>query len=320
MKAAIYREYGSPDVISVEDIPMPTVSDSQVLVKVHAASINSWDWDLLRGDKMSRLLGGMFKPQYSVLGADIAGEVVSVGKDVTSFKPGDEVFGDLSESGWGGFAEFTAANESALATKPPDVSFEQAAALPQAAVMALQGVRDYGDTQAGEHILVNGAGGGMGTFALQLAKSLGAEVTGVDRGTKFATMQAAGADHVIDYTTTDFTKNGQRYDVILDAACHRSMFDNRRSLSDQGVYVMVGGQIRRLPQVLLLGGWLPFSGDKRMCLLMHEPNKELAFLGELLASGKLVAIIDRSVTLEQLPAAFHHFASGLIEGKIVVTP
>ncbi len=263
MKAIVYDEYGSPDVLRLEGIDEPTVGDDDVLVRVHAASVNSWDWDNLRGKPfLTRVLWGLFRPRRRVLGADIAGRVEAVGKNVTRFRPGDEVFGDLCESGWGGFAEYARARENALALKSHKMTFEQAAAFPQAGVMALQGVRDYGRLQPGQKVLINGAGGGVGTFAIQMAKAYGAEVTGVDSTKKLDLMRSLGADHVVDYTTQDFAKDGRRYDVILDVTAQRSMFDYRRVLNPTGVYIMIGGATVRILQLLLLRPWLSLDQEQ----------------------------------------------------------
>jgi NADPH:quinone reductase-like Zn-dependent oxidoreductase len=293
MKAIVYREYGLPDVLELEEVQKPTAGDDEVLVKVHAASVNSWDWDLLRGKPLLfRLLWGVLRPKHEIPGADIAGRVEAVGRTVTEFQPGDEVFGDLCECGWGGFAEYACARESALALKPANMTFEQAAAVPQAAVMALQGTRDYAHTQPGKKVLINGAGGGVGTFAVQMAKLFGAEVTGVDSTSKLDMLRSIGADHVIDYTQEDFTRNGQCYDLILDNAVHRPISDYKRALGPEGIHIVVGGSMARVFQLLLLRPWLSMSEGKKMVVLAHDPNKDLAFLAELLEAGKVVPVID----------------------------
>lgn len=236
MKAILCRKYGPPDVLELREIDKPSPEDDEVLVRVHAASVNSWDWDNLRGKPfLVRLLMGLLKPKYQIPGADTAGRVEAIGKNVTRFQPGDEVFGDLCACGWGAFAEYVCAPEDSLALKPANATFEQAASVPQAGVMALQGIRDYGRTQPGQKVLINGAGGGVGTFAVQIAKSLGAEVTGVDGTPKLDTLRSIGADHVIDYTQTDFTLSGETYDLIFDVAGHRSMFDYARALAAKGI-------------------------------------------------------------------------------------
>jgi NADPH:quinone reductase-like Zn-dependent oxidoreductase len=238
---------------------------------------------------------------------------------VKRFQPGDEVFGDLCACGWGAFAEYVCAPEDALALKPANATFEEAAAVPQAAVMALQGIRDYGHTQPGHKVLINGAGGGVGTFAVQIGKFFRAEVTGVDSTSKLDMIRSIGADHVIDYTREDFTKNGQRYDLILDVAGYRSMFDYERALGPKGIYVFVGGSMARVPQLLLLGRWLSVTGSKRMVILIHEPNKDLAFLRELLEAGRVVPVIDGPYALSEVPEALRHLGEGHVRGKAVIT-
>jgi NADPH:quinone reductase-like Zn-dependent oxidoreductase len=290
------------------------------LIKVHAASVNSWDWELLRGTPfVNRLVFGLLKPKIKILGADMAGRVEAVGKNVTQFQPGDEVFGDISGCGWGGFAEYVCARENALALKSASMTFEEAAAVPQAAVLALQGLRDKGHIQPGQNVLINGAGGGAGTFAVQIAKSFGAEVTGVDSRRKLDMVRSIGADQVIDYTQEDFTKNGQCYDLILDVMGYHSIFDYKRTLSPRGIYVMVGGSMALMFQVLFLGPWISLTGSKKMGILMHKPNKDLAFLKELFEAGKVVPVIDRRYPLSEVAEALRYFGEGHAKGKVVIT-
>ncbi|MGB2826828.1 MAG: NAD(P)-dependent alcohol dehydrogenase, partial [Dehalococcoidales bacterium] len=285
MKAIVYERYGSPDVLELKEVEKPILKDNEVLVKVHAASVNDWDWGLLRGTPfVNRLLFGLLKP-HKILGGDIAGRVEGVGRNVKQLQPGDEVFGDLSGCGFGGFAEYVCARENALVLKPASMTFEEAAAVPQAAILALRGLRDKGQIQPGQKVLINGAGGGAGTFAVQIAKSSGAEVTGVDSTRKLDIMRSIGADHVIDYTQEDFTKNGQRYDWILDFAAYHSIFDYKRALSPRGIYVMVGGSSARIFQVMFLGPLISMTTSKKMGVLMHKPNKDLAFMKELFEAG-----------------------------------
>ncbi len=221
MKAMIYNRYGLPEVLQLKEVPRPVQKDDEVLVKVHAASVNSWDWDLLRGTPFLNRIGGIIKPRYKILGADIAGRVEAVGRNVKQFQPGDEVFGDLSGCGMGGFAEYVCARENSLALKHPGMTFQEAAAIPQGASMALQRLRQHGQIHAGQKVLINGGGGGVGTFAIQIAKSFGTKVTAVDRTDKLDMMRSIGADHVIDYTKEDYTKNGLSYDLVLDATAFR---------------------------------------------------------------------------------------------------
>jgi NADPH:quinone reductase-like Zn-dependent oxidoreductase len=318
VKAAVYHEYGSPDVLKLEDVPEPVPGDDEVLIRVHAASINAWDWDRLRGKPFMIRLGGARKPKRTILGADVAGRVEAVGGNVTRLQPGDEVFGDLSVSGWGGFAEYVCARERVLALKPAGVTFEDAAAVPQAALLALQGL--HGRIEPGQRVLINGAGGGMGTFAVQLARLDGAHVTGVDSTPKLDTMRSLGADQVIDYTQEDFTRNGQQYDLILDAAGHRSVFDYKRALSHNGRYVMVGGATWRILQVLTIGSWVARSQNKKLGLLLYKPSRNaLAYLGGLVDASMLTPVIDRRYPLEEIADALGYFGTGQVQGKVVIT-
>ncbi|MGZ8517419.1 MAG: NAD(P)-dependent alcohol dehydrogenase, partial [Chitinophagaceae bacterium] len=280
MKAIIYTKYGGPEVLQVNEIEKPCPKDDEVLVKVHAVSINDWDWGLLQGDFINRLLNGFLKPKRKILGSDIAGRIEAVGKNIKQLKPGDEVYGDLSGR-WGGFAEYVCAPENALALKPATMSFEEAAAIPQAAMLAIQGLLDKGQIKAGQKLLINGAGGGVGTFAIQIAKLYNAEVTGVDSQPKLDMLRSMGFDHVIDYTREDFTKNGQRYDLVLDVKTNRSIFDYTRALVRNGVYVTVGGSLGRLLQCLLLGPWISMTRKKYFRIVALKPNKDLAYMNEL---------------------------------------
>jgi NADPH:quinone reductase-like Zn-dependent oxidoreductase len=320
MKAIVFTKYGSPDVLQLKEVEKPTPRDNEVLVKVHGASINPWDRDILRGTPfVNRLIFGLLKPKIKILGCDIAGRVEAVGRSVKQFQPGDEVFGDLSGCGWGGFAEYVCARENALALKPASMTFEQAAAVPQAAVMALQGLRDKGQIQPGHKVLINGAGGGVGTFAVQIAKSFGAHVTGVDSTTKLDMMRSIGADRVIDYTKEDFTENEQHYDLILDVSAYHSIFDYKRALSPKGIYVMVGGSSARILQVMFLGPWISMTGSKKMGILGLKQNKDLAFLKELFEAGKVVPVIDRRYPLSEVPEAIRYLGEGHHQGKVVIT-
>lgn len=320
MKAIVTTQYGSPDVLRLEEVRKPTPKDDEVLVKVHAASINSWDWDILRGKPFLTRLGSPRRPQYSILGADIAGRVEAVGKDVTRLRPGDAVFGDISGCHWGGFAEYVCASEDALAIKPTNMTFEEAAAFPQAGVLALQGLRYDGALEPEQKVLINGAGGGVGTFAIQLAKHFGAEVTGVDSTGKLDTMRSLGADHVIDYTQQDFTQNGQRYDLILDVVANRSVSDYKRVLGPNGVMVVVGGSLSSIFQTVTVGTWHSKTGSVKMGLLLHKPNvDDLNLLAELFEIGFIVPVIDRRYPLSETADAFRYFGRGDVEGKVVIT-
>ena len=271
MKAIVYTKYGTPDDLELKEIDKPVVKDDEVLVKVFAVSLNDWDVGLLEGDFVNRMLNGVRAPKIKILGSDVAGRVEAVGKNVRKWRPGDEVFGDLSGR-WGGFAEYVCARENDLALKPPTMSFEQAAAIPQAAMLAVQGLIDKGKIKAGQRVLINGAGGGVGTFAVQIGKLYGVEMTGVDSASKLDMMLSMGFDHVIDYTREDFTNNGQRYDLILDAKTNRSIFDYARALRPEGTYVTVGGSISRLLQILLVAPLVQMTSKKKIlyCCIKTE--------------------------------------------------
>jgi NADPH:quinone reductase-like Zn-dependent oxidoreductase len=322
MKAIVYTEYGPPDVLSLEEAQKPTPKDDEVLVKVHAASANAADWHLMRADPfLVRVMGfGLLKPKNGLLGADIAGMVEAVGRNVTQFQPGDEVFGDLSGSGFGGFAEYACATEEALALKPANVSFEEAAAVPLAAVTALQGLRYKGQVQPGQKVLINGASGGVGTFAVQIARSFGAEVTGVCSTSKLDMVRSLGADHVIDYTKEDFTRNGRRYDRILAANGYHPISDYKRALSPDGTYVMTGGSGAQMLQAMTLGPIMSVRGSKKMGYLSMKQDKEdLVFVKELLENGEITPIIDRTYPLSEISEAIRYLEEGHARGKVAIT-
>ena len=287
MKAIVYTHYGSPDELQYKEVAQPTPKDKEVLVKVHAAAVNAGDWHLLRGKPFLMRLGtGLRTPKHPILGADVAGKVVAVGPNVTRFQLGDEVFGDLSGSGYGAFAEYVAAEEGALVRKPANVTFEQAAAVLSAAVTALQGLRDEGQIQAGQQVLVNGASGGVGSFAVQIAKALGAEVTGVCSTRNAEMVRGLGADQVIDYTKQDFTQNGRQYDLILDAAAYRPLTDYKRTLTAHGRYVMVGGSEQQYFQMMIMGPWLSRKDGQHFGTFVKAVKpKDLAFMRELEDAG-----------------------------------
>jgi NADPH:quinone reductase-like Zn-dependent oxidoreductase len=319
MKAIVFTKYGSPDVLELKEVEKPTPKADEVLIRVHAASLNDWDWGALQGaDFVNRLIFGLLKPKKQILGSDIAGRVEAVGRNALRFQPGDEVFGDLSGA-WGGFAEYVCAREDALALKAPGMTFEQAAAIPQAAMLAVQGLRDIGQIQRGQKLLINGAGGGVGTFATQIAKLYGAEVTGVDSPEKLDMLRAMGAEHVIDYTREDFTRNGQRYDLILDVKTSRSILDCARALGPKGTYVTVGGAMSRLFQALLWRPWISMTTDKKIRIVVLKANKDLAYMRELFEAGKVIPVIDGPYSLSQVPEAFRHFGEGRHKGKVVIT-
>ncbi|HMK03462.1 MAG TPA: NAD(P)-dependent alcohol dehydrogenase [Ferruginibacter sp.] len=318
MKAIIYSKYGGPEVLQLKETDKPHPKDDEVLVKIHAVSINDWDWGLLHGDFINRILNGFLKPKRKILGSDIAGRIEAVGKNVTKFKPGDEVYGDLSGQ-WGGFAEYTCAPEKALALKPARMRFEEAAAIPQAAMLAVQGLIDKGKIQPGLKLLINGAGGGVGTFGVQIAKLYGVEVTGVDSTAKLDMLRSIGFDHVIDYTKEDFTKNGKRYDLVLDVKTNRSMFDYARSLNRNGVYVSVGGSLGRLLQALLLAPWISMTSKKYLRIVSLKTNKDLLYMNELFEAGKIKPVIDGSYRLSETAEALKRFGKAEHKGKLVIT-
>ncbi len=320
MKAMVYDQYGSPDVLRLEDAPKPEPKDDEVLVKVVASSINDWDWGLLRGSPfLNRMIsGGLRKPGIRIMGVDVAGVVEAVGSAVTRHKPGDAVMGDLSESGFGGYAEYTCAKSSALLPKPPSLSFEQAAAVPHVAALAIQALQQGDGVQAGQRVLLNGAGGGMGTIGIQLAKLYGAEVTAVDSTAKLEVLRDLGADHVVDYTQEDVTTNGQRYDLIADPVLFRSVLDYRRALKADGRYVVVGGAIPRILQTLIVGAWFARTGGPKMGILAHRPNKGLDEISALVEEGKVRPILDRTYPLHDLPDAFRWYGEKAFIGKIII--
>ena len=318
MKAIVYTKYGGPGVLQIKDVEKPFPMDDEVLIKVHAVSINDWDMGLLYGDFINRMLNGLRKPKRTILGSDIAGRIEAVGKNTSKFKIGDEVYGDLSGR-WGGFAEYVCAPEKALALKPAAMSFEEAASIPQAAMLAVQGLIDKGKIHAGQKLLINGAGGGVGTFGVQIAKLYDIEITGVDSTVKLDMLRSMGFDHVIDYTKEDFTKNGQRYDLILDAKTNRSMFDYTRALAPNGVYVTVGGSISRLLQALLLGPLISLINKKHIRIVSLKTNKDLIFMNELFEAGKIKPVIEGPYNLGEFREAFRIFDNAEHKGKIVIT-
>ena len=320
MKAVVMERYGTPDVLEIRDVATPTPEANEVLVRVHAASINDLDWGLLQGTPfINRILYGLFAPKVQIIGCDIAGRVETVGEDVKAFRPGDEVYGDLSASGFGAFAEYACTPAASLARKPPGMSFEQAAAIPQAGMLAVQGLIDVGRIRSGQKLLLNGAGGGVGTFALQMAKLYDVEVTVVDKPGKLDMLYAMGADHVVDYLKEDFTKSGRCYDLILDVKTNRSPFAYARALNPSGTYVTVGGSIPRLLQALVLGPFMSRLYHKHLRIVALKPNQDLNYMNDLFAAGKLLPVIDGPYNLADLPEAFGLFGTGDHKGKIIVT-
>jgi NADPH:quinone reductase-like Zn-dependent oxidoreductase len=321
MNAIVYTKYGPPDVLHLEEVKKPTLNEDQVLVKVYAASINAGDWHMLTADPFPmRLMGvGLFKPKNTILGADISGCVEAVGRNVKQFRPGDAVFGDVFGLGSGSFSEYVSVPESALALKPSNVSFEEAAAVPVAAVTALQGLRDQGHIQPGQKVLINGASGGVGTFAVQIAKAFGAEVTAVCSTRNLEMARSIGADHVIDYSKEDFTQNGRQYDLILAANGYHPLSAYRRALTPKGIYVFTGGLPAQTFQSLLLGPLMSKSDGRKMTSIMKKANqKDLLFIRDLLEDGKIRPVIDECYPLNKTAEAFRYFEKGHTRGKVVI--
>jgi len=321
MKAIVYTKYGSPEVLRLEEVEKPTPKDDEVLVKVHATSINAADWHLLTAEIfLVRLEAGLFKPKNTILGCDIAGQVEAVGKDVKQFKPGDAVFGEVLLNNYGSFAEYVVAPESVLAMKPANLSFDEAACVPLAAIAVLQGLRDLGHVQSGQKVLINGASGGVGTFAVQIAKYYGADVTAVCSTRNMDMARTLGADRVIDYTKEDFTQNWQRYDLILAVNGYHPISDYKRALSPKGIYVMTGGSIGQLLEVMLQGPRMSKKDGQQMKALTMKPNpKDMPLIKELLETGKIVPVIDKRYSLSEVPDALRYFGEGHSQGKLAIS-
>jgi NADPH:quinone reductase-like Zn-dependent oxidoreductase len=319
MKAIVRHTYGSPDLLHLEDVPVPYLHDDDVLVRVRAASANAGDWHLLRGTPFPfRLVAGLRVPRFKIIGTDVAGDVEAVGRNVTQFRPGDQVFGELSRSGFGAYAEFAVAPEKALALKPANLSFEEAATLPTAGCTALQGLRK-GRIERARRVLINGASGGVGTFAVQIAKAFGTEVTAVCSASNVDVVRSIGADHVIDYAKEDFATGGQRYDLILAANGDRTIWDYRRSLTADGCYAMTGGSNRQLADALLLGPLLSMRGQRFGNVLVKPRQADLLVLKELCETGKVRPVIDRRFPLSDVSSAVRYIENGHARGKVVVT-
>jgi NADPH:quinone reductase-like Zn-dependent oxidoreductase len=318
MKAVVYTRYGPPEVLRLTDVDTPVPKDNEVLVKVHAVSLNASDWEALRGKPLYSRIMGPFRPRYHILGSDIAGRVEAAGRHATRFRPGEDVFADIFRY-MGGFAEYVCVPETALARMPAGMAYEEAAALPQAGAIALQGIQAKGQVHPGQKVLINGAGGGSGMYAIQLAKLHGAEVTGVDNAGKLEFMRSLGADHVIDYTRDDFTRNGRTYHLILDLAAHRPALACKSSLMPGGRYLYVGGSVATLLQVLLIGPVIGRAEGKKIRLLaVRQGAQHLAPIVELCQAGKLATIIDRRYRLNQVPEALRYLGEGHAKGKIVI--
>ena len=322
MKAIVYTKYGPPEVLRLEEVAKPEPKDDQVLVKVHAASVNSLDYRRFeRTSSLGRFLDEvLFKATNKVLGADIAGRVEAVGASVKQFTRGDAVYG-ISEGSKGGFAEYACADENHFALKPANLSFEEAAAVPVAALTALQCLRDKGQVKPGQKVLINGASGGVGTFAVQIAKYFGAEVTAVCSTRHLELARSIGADHVIDYTKEDFTKSGQQYELIVAANGYHSLPDYRRALSPSGAYIALGGSLTQVFQGMLLGPLVSRIGGKKMGFMgiMKINHQDLDYMGELLQAGKVTPVIERYYPLSEVAEAIRYLAQGHAQGKIVIT-
>jgi NADPH:quinone reductase-like Zn-dependent oxidoreductase len=320
MKAIVSKKYGSPDTLRLNEVPKPTPRDNQVLVKIRAASVNAADVEIIRGAWSMRMQGPL-RPRHKIPGSDIAGVVESVGRSVTKFKPGDEVFGDMFMARFGAFAEYKCAPEKELYIKPKSMTFEQAACYPQSGLIALQGLRNKHPILPEQRVLINGAGGGMGTFAVQIAKHYGAEVTAVDHTSKMDILQEIGADHVMDYTKEDYTKTGKTYDLILDVVARRSLKDYMRALSDNGNFVIVGGSRANIFNVLFFGRIATRNTNKRMGIndWHSDKNEDMKFLMELFEKGKVKPVIDKRYPLSEVPEAYRYLENGHVKGKLVIT-
>ncbi len=323
MKAIVCPKYGSPDVLQLQEVAKPAPQDDEVLIKIYAASINSRDWRMMRAKPFFiRLIpGGFLQPKNKILGADVAGRVEAIGRYVKQFQPGDEVFGYLpSATGRGTFAEYVCANETAITLKPANLTFEQAAAVPVAALTALQGLRDNGNIQPGQKVLINGASGGVGTFAVQIAKAFGAEVTAVCSTRNLERMRSLGADHVIDYRVEDFTQNGQQYDLILAVNGYHPISDYLRALIPEGTYVVAGGSMFQLFQAARQGRQTSKTGNQKTYVVSLVQNQmDLLFMKELLESGKVVPVIDGCYPLSKVAEALWYFEREHAQGKVVIT-
>jgi NADPH:quinone reductase-like Zn-dependent oxidoreductase len=321
MKAIVYTEYGSPAVLQFKEIEKPVLKHNEVLVRIHAAAVTIGDVIIVKGDPfLTRFWSGLFEPKHQIPGKEMAGRVEAVGGSVAQFRVGDEVFGDLSVCGLGAFAEYVCVPENAIALKPANISFEEAASVAESAIVALQGLRDKGKIQAGQKVLINGASGGVGSFAVQIAKAFGAEVTAVTSTRNLALARSIGADQVIDYTQEDFTQNGQQYDLILAANGYHSLSDYRRALSPNGIYVRTGGSMAQMFQAMVQGPWISMTGSQTMSNMLLKPNKkDLIFMKGLLESGKVVPVIDKCYPLSEVPEAFRYVEEGHAQGKVVIT-
>ena len=321
MKAIVYTKYGPTNALRLKEVEKPTPKDNEVLVKIYAATVTPGDVIVVKGEPFPvRFWSGLLEPKHKIPGKEMAGRVEAIGINVTQFQPGDEVFGDLSVCGLGAFAEYVSVPEDAIALKPANLTFEEAAAVPESAVVALQGLRDHGKIQPGQNVLINGTSGGVGSYAVQIAKSFGAEVTAVCSTRNLVLARSLGADHVIDYTQKDFTQNGQQYDLILAANGYHPISDYRRALSPEGIYVATGGSMAQTFEAMLQGPIISRRGRKKMGNMLVKPNKDdLVFMKDLIESGKVVPTIDRRWPLSEFAKAFEYLEAGHAQGKVVLT-
>ena len=321
MKAIVYTKYGSPEVLRLEEVEKPTPEADEVLIRIHAAALTAGDVIVVKGKPfITRLFTGLTKPKNTIPGKEMAGRVEAIGENVTQFKPGDEVYGDLSVAGWGAFAEYVSVPANAIAIKPENLTFEQAAAIPESALVALQALRDEGQIKPGQKVLINGASGGVGTFAVQIAKSFGAEVIAVCSPRNLDQAHSIGADQVIDYTREDFTQNGQQYDLILAANGYHPLSAYKRALTPQGIYVMAGGSPAQIFQAILLGSRMSKTGGKKMVALSAKINqKDLGVMKDLLETGKVVPIVDRRYPLGEAAEALRYLGEEHARGKVVIS-
>ena len=323
MKAIVNQEYGLPDVLKFEEVEKPTPKDNEVLIKIYAASVNTGEFYFLTGKPFLVRLspGGLLKPKITILGGDVAGRVEAVGVNVKQFQPGDDVFGDISESGMGAFAEYVSAPENVLTKKPASLSFEEAAAIPTSGVTALQGIRDSGEIQPGQKVLIVGASGGVGTYAVQIAKYFRAEVTAVCSTGKIELVRSIGADHIIDYTQEDFTQSGQQFDLIIAVNGYHSISDYKGALNPEGIYVCIGGKMKQIFASLILGPLLSKKGGKQIRNMgsVKINQNDLVVMKELFEAGKVIPVIDRRYPLSETAEAFRFFGEGHAKGKVIIT-
>lgn len=319
LKAIILKEFGLPNLLEIGEVAKPVPKDGEVLVKIHSASINDWDWGLVRGKPfVIRLFFGLMKPKVPIPGIDISGTIEAVGGNVRSFKIGDGIYCDLSECGCGGFAGYVCVPEKALSKMPANISFNDAAALPHAGLLALQGLVDKGRVKPGQRILINGAGGGVGTLGVQILKPYGVKVTGVDSAEKHDMMKSLGFDSVIDYKKVDFTNTGEKYDLILDTKSNRSVFKYARCLNKNGTYITVGGLMYRLLEIFFLGSLISLFSGKKLRVLINQPNKGLDRISELVDKGQIRPVVDGPYGFDEIPGLIQYFGEGRHLGKIVV--